>query len=282
MAARRSCADRLHQIQRDAGLTQKELKQAVRDVARPREVKLPTFHEKTSKAEKERRKYEVGGKLRKRMIAHWYLEKYLKPKYAQEIYMRFPKFKDLVNYAYEQAMALVQLSTFETERDVPPEEMIPVTPMDELDIPETQWKEFSHYCKSHPLKGPQDVFKRRKKFKKYRYKKRGKYYSRKRMRMYDPLFAMTVVNEKEMIKNLNRISKENELRVQKFHEMLDSLVSDRSVGSSILEKFDKQTKEIMSRQRARVKQFMRERGLKPTPISFSIDDGPSTIYDGSD
>jgi len=261
-------------------LTEKELKQAVRDVARPREVKLPTFHERVSKQERERKRYETGGKLRKRMIAHWYLEKYLKPKYAHEIYMKYPKFKDLVNYAYEQAMALVQLSTFVTARDVDPMDMIPDLPQDELDIPETQWKEFHAYCKSHPLKSPRDVFKRRKKFKKYRYKKRGKYYSRKRMRMYDPLFAMTVVNEKEMIRNLNRIGRENEIRVQKFHEMLDSLIQDKSVGSSMLEKFDKQTKEIMSRQRARMKQFMRECGYKPTPLTFSIDNGPDVTYDG--
>lgn len=280
MATTRSCASRLHQIQQDVGLTQKELKQAVREVTRPREVKLPMFHEKATKVEKERRKYEVGGKLRKRAIAYWYLEEYLKPKYAHEIYMKYTDFKELVNYAYERAMDLVQLQTFVVEEDVPYWEMLPVEPMDELDIPETQWKEFGQYCKSHPLKHPRDIFKRRKKFKKYRYKKRGKYYSRKRMMMYDPLFAMTVVDEKEMIKNFNRISKENELRVQKFHEMLDALVKDKSVGSSMLEKFDKQTKEIMSRQRSRVKQFMKERGLKPTPISFSIDDGPLTIFDG--
>ena len=280
MAECRSCADRLHQIQRDAGLSDKELKQAVRDVARPREVRLPTFHEKTTKQEKQRRKYEAGGKLRKRAIARWYLEEYLKPQYAYEIYMRYPKFKQLVEYAYNQAMALIQVTTFVVESDINPSIVFPAPPVSDLDIPETQWKEFGQYCKSHPLKSPRDIFKRRKKFKKYRYKKRGKYYSRKRMRMYDPLFAMTVVNEKEMIKNLNRISKENELRVQKFHEMLDSLVKDKSVGSAMLEKFDKQTREIMKRQKTRMKQFMKERGHKPTPLTFSIDDGPSVTYDG--
>lgn len=274
-----SCADRLHRIQKDVGLSEKELKQAVRDVARPRETKLPTYHEKTPKKDKLRKKYEAGGKLRKKSIAYWYLEKYLKPAESRKIYMAYPKYKDLVEYAYTQAMALVQLTTFVLDDDVDPMSLFPNTPVDELDIPETQWKEFDRYCKSHPLNSSKDIFKRRKKFKKWRYKRRGRYYSKKRMRMYDPLFAMETIDEKEMLKNLQRISKENELRTQKFHEMLDSLVADKSIGSVAMARFNEQTKELMRRHRSRVKQFMKERGFKQTPVSLSIDDGTSIIYD---
>lgn len=281
---RRSCASRLHALQDDFGLSEKELKQAVREVSRPREVKLPTFHEKVSKKEKMRRELETpGNKQRKYMIAYWYLEEYLEPEYSHDVYRKHQDFKDLIQYAYEQAMGVIQIGTYIVNTDLDPLTAFPDPPDDELDIPEIQWNEFDVYCKKHPLKGgAKDIFKRRKRFKKYLHKRRGRYYSKKRMRMYDPLFAMTVVDEKEMLKNLERITRENELRVKKFHEMLDSLVSDRSIGAEAMKKFDKQTKDIMSQHRKRLNSFMKQIGQKPTPVTFDFDDEPSITYDGWD
>lgn len=275
---KRSCADRLHRIQKDVGLTNKELKSAVRDITRPREVELPKFHEKVSKQEKIKREYDVGGKKRKLMIAHWYLEEYLKPAYAEDIYREHPRFKDLVEYAYERAMELVQISTFRMETDVDPLTMFPEKPDDDLDIPDIHWKAFNQYCKTHPLSKSSDIFKRRKKFKKWLGRKHKRYYSKSYMRMYDPVFAMTTVDEKEMIKNLERITHENEVRVKKFHEMLESLVADQSIGSNAMKKFDKQTSELLKRQKTRLKSFMNNQQT-PNPITFEIDDEPSVIYD---
>lgn len=279
---RRSCVSRLHAIQDDFGLSEKELKQAVKDVARPREVELPTFHEKVTKKEKMRREMErPGNKQRKYMIAHWYLEEYLDPEYAYDVYRKHLIFKDLVEYAYERAMGIIQLGTYITNNDLDPLEAFPDPPDDELDIPEIQWNEFDAYCKKHPLKGgAKDIFNRRKRFKKYLRKRRGRYYSKRRMRMYDPLFAMTVVDEKEMLKNLERITRENELRVKRFHEMLDSLVTDKSIGAEAMKKFDKQTKDIMTQHRKRLNSFMKQIGQKPTPVTFDFDDEPSVTYDG--
>jgi len=269
-------------MQKDFGFSGKELKDAVRDVTTPREVKLPTFHEKVSKQERQRQKLaELSKKQRKYKTVYWYLEEFLKPEYARKIYEKFANFKEMVNYAYEEAMGVVKMCTFVVERDIDPFTIFQDAPDDELDIPDIQWKEFEEYCKKHPLKGgAKDIFERRKRFQKYTRKRRGRYYSKRRMRMYDPLFAMNDMNRKEMIRNLERITRENERRVVKFHEMLGTLVSDKSIGAEAMRRFDKQTDEIMKRHRKRMHQFMKQNGHKPTPIIFEMDDEPSVIYDG--
>lgn len=279
---RKSCASRLHAMQRDFGLSDKDLKNAVRDITTPREVELPTFHEKITKAERRRRKLsELTKKQRKYKTVYWYLEEFLKPEYARKIYEKFADFKDMVDYAYEEAMGVVKACTFVIERDIDPFTIFEDTPDDELDIPEIQWEEFKVYCKKHPLKGgAKDIFERRKRFQKYTRKRRGRYYSKRRMRMYDPLFAMNDMNRKEMIKNLERITRENEQRVKKFHEMLGSLVQDKSIGAEAMRRFDKQTDELLKRHRKRMNQFMKQNGQKPTPITFDFDDEPSVTYDG--
>lgn len=278
----RSCAGRLHAMQKDFGLSDKELKDAVRDVTTPREVKLPTFREKLSKAEKQRRKAEsLSKKQRKYRTVHWYLEEFLKPEYARKIYEKFEDFKEMVDYAYEEAMNVVKVCTFVIDQDPDPFTFFPADPEDELDIPDVQWREFKEYCKKHPLKGgAKDVFARRKRFQRYTRKRRGRYYSKRRMRMYDPLFAMNAMNQKEMVKNLQRITRENEQRVKKFHEMLGALVTDKSIGSEAMKQFDKQTDEILRRHRKRLNQFMKQNGQKPTPITFDFDDEPTVTYDG--
>lgn len=280
---RRSCASQLHKMQKDFGLTRRELKEAVKEVARPREVKLPVFHEKRTKQDKLRDKLEKKGKKQRRYeIAYWYLEEFLDPSRAWfEYYMVYSDFKELIQHAYDDGIGTIQIMTYVVETDIDPFTIFPDPPEDELDIPEIHWKEFEQYCKTHPLRGgAKDIFPRRERFKKYLRKKRGRYYNKKRMRMYDPLFAMTVVDEKEVVKNLERITRENEIRVKKFHEMLDSLVEDKSIGSLAMKKFDKQTDEILKRHRKRLKSFMDQMGHKPTPLILDFDDDPRVIYDG--
>ena len=191
---------------------------------------------------------------------YWYLEEFLKPEYARKIYEKFADFKEMVDYAYEEAMGVVKACTFVIERDIDPFTIFEDTPDDELDIPEIQWEEFKVYCKKHPLKGgAKDIFERRKRFQKYTRKRRGRYYSKRRMRMYDPLFAMNDMNRKEM---------------------LGSLVQDKSIGAEAMRRFDKQTDELLKRHRKRMNQFMKQNGQKPTPITFDFDDEPSVTYDG--
>ena len=90
--------------------------------------------------------------------------------------------------------------------------------------------------------------------------------------MYDPLFANAAINEKEMLKNLKRIGRENQLRVQKFNEMLDSLVKSKSMGSVALAAFNEQTSRIMERYEERLQQLMKSTKTKPASVVF--DDSP--------
>jgi len=85
--SRRSNVNKLHDLQKSYGLSSKDLKDAVRQVARPREVELPTFHEKLTKHEKIRRRVErESNKRRRYQLARWYLEEYLKPAQANRVY----------------------------------------------------------------------------------------------------------------------------------------------------------------------------------------------------
>lgn len=273
-----SCADRLHQIQRDVGLTDEELRAAVREVSRPREVKLPTFHEKVKEQKQAQKTFDKERKKEKYRLVHWYLEEYLKPEYANEIYYEHPDFKDLVEYVYDLVLGLIQLNTFVIREIDDPREVLPETPETDFDIPEIQWKEFDQYCKEHPLKDVNDIIRRREKFKLSREKKRRRYYSKKRMRAYDPIFALTAVDEKEMIANLERISKENEIRVREFRKMLDSLVEDKSVGSVALARFNESTKAMLENHKRRLKTFIKNCKSPNSTITLDIDDEPTIVF----
>lgn len=283
MPQKRSCANRLHELQKDFGLSEKELKEAVKEVTTPRKVELPTFHEETKERKRRDEVFSDNPKKKtkkkdKYRYAYWYLEEYLKPKFAKEIYLKYTDFDELVDYAYEETMALIRLNTFVIERDVDPATFYPDPPDDELDIPEIYWDEFDHYCKKHPLKSARDIFERRRKFRKKNRKKRARLYSKKHMRMYDPLFEYDKLQRKEVIKNLQRISWENEIRVQKFQKFVRSLIPDVSVGALALQRFDKQTTELLKKSHERVKEFMKKNGEKPTPIYFDWDDQPRVKY----
>lgn len=276
----RSCADRLHQLQRDVGLSDKELKQAVKDVCTPRQVSLPVLHEKSSVESRIGEKLtQKSKKKQKTQIAAWYLEEYLVPDVAQRLYMAYPVFKELVNHAYEEAMNIIQLLTFETGKEVDFDRVFPGRPLDDLDIPDEQWEAFGKYCKDHPIASAKDIWKRREKFKKTLTKKRYKLYSPRRLRMYDPYYAATALDAKEMVKNIKAIGKANEVRIQKFHEMLDELVKDQSIGSEAMKQFSKQTEELMKQHQRRLHQFIKRTGKgTPTPIQFDWDE-QSILYD---
>ena len=273
---KRSCADRLHKLQKSFGLSDKELKQAVHDACAPREVELPTFHEEVSEAEKIREKEEkLGAKSRRYMLAHWYLEEWCEPYEAKQIYLKYTNFKELVNYAYECAIGTIQICTGVVSTTINFEELFPHKQKQaDWEIPEIREREFDEYCKTHPLNDASDIIKRRRKFRKHCGRRRKKLYSRKRMRMYDPLFSATAINEKEVLKNIKRVSAENQLRIQRFNEMLDSLVGNRAIGSVALAAFNQQTQKLMSQYEKRIDELMTRMHTKPTKVIFD----PVTSY----
>lgn len=279
-----SCAERLHQIQKDVGLTGKELKAAVREVCTPRQVSLPVLREKKSPEEKLREKIEKKAKKKRKVwMAAWYLEEYLKPEYAQEMYQKYLDYDELVQHAYDEACAIIQLATFTVEYDIDPCEAFPQSPPDELDIPDEQWGAFEKYCEKHPLKSAKDIWVRRRTFKKHLRKKRYKLYSPKRLRMYDPFYAATALDEKEMLENIKNIGKANETRLAKFKQLLDDLVKDQSIGAVAMERFNKQTEELMRQHRKRLHEFAKRTGQgKPRPVTFSWAGGDEVVYDDFD
>lgn len=275
-----SCADRLHQIQRNVGLTEKELKDAVKEICTPRQVELPVLHEKKSSQDKLREKLEKKTKKhRKVQTAAWFLEEYLTPEVARTFYERYLDYHELVEEAYEAALGIIQLCTYVVEKDIDPHEAFPEQTLDELDIPDEQWEAFERYCDKHPLKSVRDIWVRRRKFKKHLRKARYKKYSPKRLRMYDPAYAASAMDAKEMLKSIREIGKQNETRIAKFKQLLDDLVKDQSIGSLAMERFSQQTDELMKQHRRRLNEFIKKTGQgKPQPIIFDWD-GEVTKYD---
>lgn len=280
----RSCADRLHQIQRDVGLTEKELKNAVKEVCTPRRVELPTLQVKKTPQDKLREKLEKKAKKhRKVRTAAWFLEEYLTPEVANTFYQKYLDYHELVEKAYEAAMGVIQLCTYVVEKDIDPHEAFPQRAPDELDIPDEHWEAFERYCEKHPLKSVRDIWVRRKKFKKQLRKARYKKYSPRRLRMYDPAYAASAMDAKEMLKSIKEIGKQNESRIAKFKELLDDLVKDQSIGSVAMERFSQQTEELMKQHRRRLHEFAKKTGQgKPQPFVFSWAGGEEQVIDDFD
>lgn len=278
-----SCVSTLRRIQHDVGITDKELKDAVREVCTPRRVELPVLREKKSPERKLKEKLEKKSKKRRRKeVAVWYLTVFLLPEVAQQLYEEYTDYDQLMDTAYEQGMNMIQLATLSVG-EPEPHELIPAETLDDFDIPDHQWKAFGEYCKKHPIKKASQISERRRKFKKWIQKKAIKRYSPKRLRIYDPVYAATAPSAKEMLKNLKRISYENELRIQRFHAMLNELVGDRSVGSIAMQHFKKQSEEIMRQHQKRIKEFKRRaKGDKPTPVVMYWDDQEPVEYDNWD
>lgn len=281
MATKRSCSDALHRLQDEYGLTNGDLKKAVRDAVRPREVKLPTYRMRLTKDEKRRAKLQDrASRIRKYDLAYWLLEEFLEPEYANEIYREHPDFKDLVNHASKIAMNMIRMIG---EEHAPTDlnEVFPPEPDDEFDIPEIHAKEFRAFEKEHPPRKDEGIIEYRNRFRKHLKKRRRRYYSKKHMKIYDPLFAMTAVNEKKMIENLKRISKENEYRTREFHRMLDKLYGNNAIGSEQMERFKKRTEDMQAAARRRLKGFLRRAVREElTPITFEFPDGHSEVSYG--
>lgn len=279
-----SCADRLHQIQRDVGLTEKELKAAVKEVCTPRQVQLPVLRERKSAQDKLREKMaKKSKKHQKRKLAGWFLETYLTPEVAQGFYRKYPDYHVLIDAVYEAAMGVIQLSTYVVELDVDPREAFPQPKVDELDIPDEQWEAFEKYCDKHPLRSVRDIWNRRRRFKKYLRKARYKKYSPRRLRMYDPMYAASAMDAKEMLKSIKEIGKQNETRIAKFQKLLDDLVKDQSIGAVAMERFSQQTDELMRQHRKRMNEFIKKTGQgKPQPFTMDWDGRVTTFDDWDD
>ncbi|MDE6041841.1 MAG: hypothetical protein K2F99_09720, partial [Muribaculaceae bacterium] len=169
---------------------------------------------------------------------------------------------EVIEHAYEDAMQIIQLHTAVIEEDVSPEEVLadcfPAPPPSKYDIPDSQWEAFGRYCKKHPLKKGETILDRRMKFLKSLRKVKRKYYSKKRLSaMYDPLFAHTVVSEKEMIKNLEDITEKNAARIEEFHAFMESLCENNYISQDVMKKFDHQTKQMMDHHKRRLREFMK-------------------------
>lgn len=283
-----SCVSTLRRIQEDCGITDKDLKRAVHNIATPREVTLEeisvTYGKKELKAERQREKLQnKTTKRRRQQMAYWYLEEYLRPEYAmREFYMKYDDPDELLEAAYQEVLGLVQLRTFELG-PASWEDVFEPEPSEPWDIPESQEEAFEKWCKKHPLRGYNDIIPRRERFLKSLRKVKRKYYSKKRLGMYDPLFAQTYVDEKEMLDNLKHITAQNELRIREFHEMLESLYKNNGISRDVMKKFDKQTDELMKHHRRRLNEFIKRTGKeKPTPVSLDIDDEPRVVFDDWD
>ena len=242
------------------------------------------LREKKSAEDKIREKVErKAKKKRKFRLAAWYLEEYLKPEYAQVVYHQYLDYKELVEYAYNAAIAIIQLNTFVVDDNIDPCEAFPQQVPDELYIPDDQWEAFERYCEKHPLKSVRDIWKRRRKFKKQLRKKRYQLYSPRRLRMYDPCYAATALDEKEMLQNIKNIGKANEQRIHKFKQLLDDLVKDQSIGAVAMERFNQQTEELMKQHRKRLNELIKRTGAdKPTPVKFSWAGEEEVVYDDFD
>ena len=272
-----SCADYLHKLQADMGFTDEELEDAVTRHCTPREVKLPVFHEKVSKKQKkEAKKQKKKGRYQ---LAWWYLEKFLTPGEAfRRFYSAYRDYEEMVEAACKEATDYIQFDRMIVSKKVDPAEFGYLLPKDDFDIPDDQWKAFKKYCKKHPIKKTTDIEKRRQKFKKHLRKERRKYYDKRRLKMYDPLFAGCPADRDAMLKNIKRISRENEQRIQEFKRLLGTLYKESYVSSAAMSQFSEYTAKVMERHKRRMKEIMKDMDMKPNPITIYEDDKPPVIW----
>lgn len=231
MNKRVSCKNRLNQLREELNIKNKDNK--------PKYSMMTRINITPSKKVQKRERKQLQNEKYK--IANWYLNVYLKKPYSNKVYSEHLDFDDLINYCYDQVMQLRQLNT---ERHIMSlSELSKVEQDDTLDISSVDWKAYKIYCKEHPIFDSSDIVERRNKFTSKKYKKKKEYY-KKGLMLYDPLFRDCKLNEKRMIKNLERISAENEKRCQEFHAMMERLVGNKSTDSEALKRFDDHTKSV--------------------------------------
>jgi len=155
-------------------------------------AKMPNFVLDTKepkavkKARKKRKQRELTEQRQQEYdLAYWFLEKYLKPAYSEELYLRFAgDVEGLVDYVCEYARSWFHYANRSTEKKSIQEVMKERASMDEVvldvggmkfrrlevaerkrrhydtciytnkspEIPEEYWEEFKDWCKKHPLK----------------------------------------------------------------------------------------------------------------------------------
>ena len=280
MATRISYASKIHDIQKDFGFTNSELKQAVKEATRPRVTKLPEFRLKLTKEEKRiRKRQRQVMKVRKYDLAHWLLNDFLDPDLAEEIYETHLKFKDLVDYASGVAIEYIRFMTT-PRKPTDLNELYPPPPDDEYDIPSIFEKEFEEFEDKHPPRKDEGIIEYRRRFKRHQRKRRRRLYSKKRMRIYDPLYQMDSIDEKKMLDNIKRISRENAEQTREFHRMLDKLYGDRALSADKLAQFKEHTEAMQRASRRRLKEVLRNSIRPPTKITFEFPDGTTMVSSG--
>ena len=65
---------------------------------------------------------------------------------------------------------------------------------------------------------------------------------------------------------------ENEERIQEFHRFLDDLCGNKAISAEAMKRFSKQTEVLMAQHEKRMNEFLKQSGLKETPIEISMID----------
>lgn len=289
----KSCQARLQEIRKELGIKKKDYgKSPQPDIYN----QLPEIHikknKKQAKKEKKQRKYQ------RYQLANWYLNKYLKPEYANSIFEAFDDFEDMVEYACTMAYDHIQNCTYEkSDRKTWDEWVVekkerlveeeyrnvdyplgcdrtqtigrPVVYLNESDeIPEYYWDEFERYCKKHPIKKHRDLKERRTKFIKKINKSYMKTYGKYASGDGDPTLDLTkymslCVDKDKMIRNLKRVAKENEARAKQIKNEMDKWFSHKVVSSDFRKKISDHADRVMRDQKKRIKQFIEDWDIDP-------------------
>ena len=255
-----SCHERLKQLRKELNYDTKKNE--------PETSTLPVIHLKADKRMKKiRKEMSKKEKANKAAIARDILYNLFEEWYAKEL-METMEYEELIDFVIDYAKAWKeQLTDFEV---MSLDTLLPEEPFDEdFDIPDDQWDAYVKFEKSQKksVNGIKDVIKMRKKFKKEVNKKR-KHYVKHGLMIYDPLFKHSKVNEQQMVKNLKRISRENEIRTQEFAKMMNKLVGD-PVNQKLLKSFEEHTKAVIHQVNKQIKDIRKSAPKIPVPFSIS-------------
>lgn len=312
MERTKSCRSRLQEIRKELGISKKDYgKGSNRSIHDP----LPEIH---IKADKKTKKKEKKRKKKQRyMLADWYLNKYLKPKYAQQIFEAFDDFEEMVDYACTMANEYLQVFTYskkdrktwdewaeekakliyteETRRkDYPLGADMnggigrPVVYLDEnADIPEFYWDAFDEYCEKHPIKKHRDISERRKKFIRKINKQYMRTYGKYAKGTGDPSSDITqymtlCVDKDRMVDNLKKVMKENVARTEQLKKEMGRWIKHCDVSPEFQKKVAAHTDKVMKNQQKRIKKFFADMGIDPatlpSPPVFNSVDGDDLIW----
>lgn len=250
-----SCKERLRELQ-------KEFKYKPEH---PEYSSLPVIHLKKEKIPKSIRKKH---KQDKASIALDILYNLFTDEYAVYL-LKTMEYDELVDYCIDWAEAWKDQLVDRCDGE-PLSVLDPESPsVDDFDIPDDEWKSYLEYEKKHKPKNFTDVMDNRKRFKKHVKKGRKRYY-KKGLMIYDPLFKHSHIDEQQMIKNLKRISRENEQRTKEFAKMMNDLVGDNPANQKILKSFEKHTAEVHKRVKRQIRDI--EKSAPKTPLPFTISD----------